>query len=118
MPFVAAVNIGPSRTGWLARRDRALTNPTSFRPDLTGGGWKGCVMARAYPWDTDDTPPSAHPFTSFFYATSATDNNWPSINDDYKGANAARKGPESRVRPRRSRRSPRRRPRSRPGSTR
>src|SRR5699024_3648019 len=33
------------------------------------------------------------PFTSFFFPTSSSDNNWPSINDDHKGTNSARKGP-------------------------
>lgn len=93
VPFVASVNVDPSRTGWLAATDRVFTNPTSFRPDLTGGGWKGCVMARDYPHDIDDTTPAAHPFTSFFYATSTSDNNWPTINDSYTGTNASRKGP-------------------------
>ena len=93
VPFVATVNIGTGRTGWLAAGDRVISNPASFRPDLTGGGWKGCVMARAYPDDTSDATPTAAPFTSFFYPTSASDNDWPAINDDHKGSNAARKGP-------------------------
>lgn len=93
VPFVATVNVGPTRTSWLAAGDRAVSNPTSFRPDLVGGGWKGCVMARAYPHDGDDSTPTAYPFTSFFYPTSATDNNWPAINDSFTGSNAARKGP-------------------------
>jgi Flp pilus assembly protein TadG len=92
VPFVAAVNIGSGRSGWLAAGDRVHANPASFRPDLTGGGWKGCVMARAYPYDTDDTTPAVQPFTSFFYPK-ATDNNWTPINDSYKGTNSARKGP-------------------------
>jgi Flp pilus assembly protein TadG len=93
VPFVATVNIGTSRTGWLASGDRVLNNPASFRPDLTGGGWKGCVMARAYPNDTNDATPVAARFTSFFYPTSTSDNNWPTINDAHTGSNAARKGP-------------------------
>jgi Flp pilus assembly protein TadG len=93
VPYVAAVNVGPSRTGWLEAGDRVFTNPASFRPDLAGGGWKGCVKARAHPHDTTDAPPSEQPFTSFFYATSTSDNNWPSINDSYTGTNSARKGP-------------------------
>ena len=93
VPYVATVNIGTSRTSWLAAGDRVLTNPASFLPAQPGGGWKGCVMARAYPDDSDDSTPAAFPFTSFFYPTSTSDNNWPTINDDYKGSNAARKGP-------------------------
>jgi len=93
VPYVAAVNIGTSRSGWLAASDQVFTNPTAFRPDLTGGGWKGCVMARAYPWDTDDSTPATHPFSSFLYPQTSTDNNWPTINDNYTGSNTARKGP-------------------------
>ena len=94
VPYVASVNIGPARTGWLASGDRVLTNPASFKPTWTDGGWKGCVMARAYPYDTTDTTPAAMPFTSFFYARTTTDNNWQSsINDAYTASNSARKGP-------------------------
>jgi Flp pilus assembly protein TadG len=94
VPYVAAVNIGPHRTGWLAAGDRVLTNPASFRPDLTGGGWKGCVMARAFPDDTSDLPPASRPFTSFFYARTTTDNNWQTtINDNFTASNAQRRGP-------------------------
>jgi Flp pilus assembly protein TadG len=93
VPYVAAVNIGTSRTSWLAASDRVFTNPTAFRPDLAGGGWKGCVMARAYPLDTTDATPAAAPFTSYLYPATSTDNNWPAINDAYTGTNAARKGP-------------------------
>ena len=59
VPFVATVNIGPTRTGWLAAGDKAVTTPSAFGTavDGTGWGWKGCVMARAYPWDTDDSTP-------------------------------------------------------------
>jgi hypothetical protein len=93
VPYVAAVNIGSGNSGWLAAGDQVFTNPTAFRPDLAGGGWKGCVMARAYPWDTDDSTPSAHPFASFRYPKTSTDNNWPTINDNYTASNSARKGP-------------------------
>jgi Flp pilus assembly protein TadG len=94
VPYVAAVNIGTSRTSWLAASDRVFTNPSSFNPTWSGGGWKGCVMARAYPWDIDDSTPAAHPFSSFFWARTTTDNNWnTSINDNYTASNGARKGP-------------------------
>ena len=101
VPFVATVNIGPTRTNWLAAGDvptQASTGSsdyTHFRPSATNGGWKGCVKARAYPWDTGNSTPSAHPFSSFFYPKTSTDNNytWTTINDSYTGTNSARKGP-------------------------
>ena len=101
VPYVAAVNIGPSRIGWLDASDtptKASTGSsdyTHFRPSATGGAWKGCVMARAYPWDTDDSTPSEHPFRSFFYPKTSTDNNytWTTINDSHTGTNQARKSP-------------------------
>jgi Flp pilus assembly protein TadG len=93
VPYVAAVNIGTGRSGWLSASDRVRNNPASFRPDLADGGWKGCVMARAYPWDTDDSTPTEHPFTSFFYPATTSDNIWPAINDSYTGTNLARTGP-------------------------
>ena len=39
------------RPGPAGSRPATGSSPTraSFRPDLAGGGWKGCVMARAYP---------------------------------------------------------------------
>ena len=48
VPYVASVNIGPSRTDWLNVR------PIGCRPRLsatlpTSAPWKGCVMAQAYP---------------------------------------------------------------------
>jgi hypothetical protein len=89
VPYVATVNVGSTRTGWLNATDEAITNPSVFG----AGGWKGCVMARAHPYDGDDTPPSAQKFTSFRYPKTSTDNNYPPINDDYTGSNAARKGP-------------------------
>jgi Flp pilus assembly protein TadG len=81
VPYTATINIGSSRTGWVQTGDRIFTNMSSFRPDLTGGGWKGCVMARGSGHDADDAPPSVAKFSSYFYpATSRTqDNNWPTI---------------------------------------
>lgn len=93
VPYVATVSIGPSRSGWLAAGDQVSTNPSAFGAVADGGGWKGCVMARAYPWDTDDSPPSLHPFRSFLYPRNRSDNDWPAIDDDYRSSNADRKGP-------------------------
>jgi Flp pilus assembly protein TadG len=79
VPYTAVVNIGPTRTTWLAASDRVRTQATPYFPDTQG--WKGCVMARAHPHDTDDTPPATAPFTSFFYGATAStlDNNWPPV---------------------------------------
>ena len=97
VPYTATVNIGNTRTGWLAAGDRVLSNPASFRPDLTGGGWKGCVMSQAMPYDGDDTPIASQKLTSFFYAatTSTSDNNWPTIkpNQVYNGGVNDSRGP-------------------------
>ena len=57
----------PGPAGWLPATGSSPTRP-SFRPDLAGGGWKGCVMARAYPNDINDATPAAQPLTSLFYA--------------------------------------------------
>ena len=54
VPYVASVNVGNWRTGWLTATDQAITNPSVF----STAGWKGCVMARANPYDGDDTPPA------------------------------------------------------------
>ena len=81
VPYTATVNIGSWRTGWIKGSDRIFTNPTSYRPDLAGGGWKGCVMARGSNRDADDTTPSVQQFASYFYAatTRTQDNHWPTI---------------------------------------
>jgi hypothetical protein len=89
VPYVATVNIGSHRTGWLNATDQAITNPSVFSTP----GWKGCVMARAHPYDADDTPPDTQKFSSYRYPKTSTDNNWPTINDSYTGTNSARKGP-------------------------
>jgi Flp pilus assembly protein TadG len=95
VPYVAAVNIGPSRTSWLKVGDQAISTPSVFgkASDGTGWGWKGCVMARAHPWDTDDSTPATHAFSSFLYPKNTSDNNWPQIDDKYTSSNEARKGP-------------------------
>lgn len=95
VPYVAAVNVGPTRTGWLAAGDDVLTHPERFgtSADGAGYGWKGCVMARAYPWDSDDSTPAEHAFSSFLYPKTTTDNNWPQIDDNHTHGNGQRKGP-------------------------
>ncbi len=90
VPYTSTVNIGKTRTGWLASGDRVLTNLASYSTD----GWKGCVMGQAMPYDGDDTPVSVQKLGSFFYAatSSTSDNNWPtiktSIADQNKGSSS------------------------------
>ncbi len=75
VPYTATVNIGPSRTGWLAPTDPAVVDPAAF----SAAGWKGCVMARNLPRDTNDDPPSVEPFRAFYYAPTPgfpNDNDW------------------------------------------
>lgn len=89
VPYTAMVNIGKTRTDWLKSGDRVLNNPGSY----STVGWKGCVMARTYPNDTNDAPPSVEKFGSFFYASTnsdSNDNKWPTIKEDYTYKNGAR----------------------------
>ncbi len=87
VPYVASVNIGPHRTNWLAAGDPALGPGTPWSPS----SWKGCVMARPAPFDETDDPPAVAPFASYFYP-SASDNNWPPLNES-NGAENNGRGP-------------------------
>ena len=58
VPYNTQVNLGDDRTSFLAG-----FNEDDFGDD----GWKGCVEARAEPFDQDDTPPSQEPFTAFLW---------------------------------------------------
>lgn len=87
VPYVASVNIGRSRSNWLAAGDRVHTDPQSFSPSE----WKGCVMGRTGGHDQDDATPSQAPFTSYYYA-SARDNDWPWV-DESQGAKNNGQGP-------------------------
>jgi Flp pilus assembly protein TadG len=89
VPFVATVNVGTGRTGWLDPTDQIFKGSSPF----TAEAWKGCVMARAYPYDGDDTPPATQPFFSYAYPKTSTDNAYPPVNSSYKATNAAAKGP-------------------------
>jgi Flp pilus assembly protein TadG len=73
VPFVASVNIGTAHKAWLPATDRVYTSPSSWgSPSST---WKGCVLARAYPRDTDDAPPSVMKFASYRW-TAQTNRNY------------------------------------------
>ncbi len=64
IPYNTAVNLGDDRDDLLDDFDD---------DDFGDDGWKGCVEARAEPFDQDDTPPSEEAFTAFL---------WPVIEDD------------------------------------
>ena len=70
VPFSQAVNIGPSRTGWVSS-DAFNWGPTS---------WAGCVDAReASSRDTTDDPPSTATFPRYYWPDDGN-NNWISTN--------------------------------------
>ncbi len=58
IPYNTEVNLGDDRTNFLTGFDEA-----AFGDD----GWKGCVEARAQPFDQDDTPPSEEAFTALLW---------------------------------------------------
>ena len=60
VPFVASVNIGKNREGWL----RAGSLDQS---QYGSAGWGGCVEARAGGEDVTDTPPREAPFEPFLW---------------------------------------------------
>ncbi len=64
VPYTTSVNLGSDRIDLLTGFD-----PAAFGTD----GWKGCVEARAEPYDQDDTPPSEAAFTALL---------WPEVVDD------------------------------------
>lgn len=64
VPYTTSVNLGADRTGVLTGFNAA---------DFGADGWKGCVEARAEPFDQDDTPPSEEAFTALL---------WPEVVDD------------------------------------
>lgn len=71
VPYTAVVNIGASRSSWLATTDQVRTGPNQFAPTT----WKGCVMARTGGRDQTDDPPATAPFRSYLYPDDS-DNNW------------------------------------------
>ena len=118
VPFVATVNIGTSRTGWLAAGDRVLTNPASFRPDLDGRRLEGLRDGPRLPvghqrFDTVRAPVHLVLLSRRARATTTG-----------RRSTTTTRAPTRRARDRtsaaapRSPRSPPPRPRSRPGSTR
>lgn len=99
VPYVASVNIGPSRTSWLTTYD--LTRYPSGYP-ASATKWKGCVEERASPYDTTDDPPSATNsalrWPMYFWADHNTDNDWIqgstiSLSQNYGYSDSGGKGP-------------------------
>lgn len=88
-PYVATVNVGKSRTGWLNSTDQVFTSPSLFGTE----GWKGCVMAQAMPYDTGDTPPTVQKLSSYLYPQNKTDNYWPPIRSSSDYSNETATGP-------------------------
>lgn len=97
VPYVATVNIGNGRTGWLAA---GSYNAAAYSP----GAWKGCVEARNSPYEEDqaETLPSVQGFRPHFWAsTKGTvyrdgnnnvvpgDNEWTPINETSAAGNNA-----------------------------
>jgi len=90
VPYVASVNIGAHRAGWLAPGDpvfgvevttgKGKKKATQTVDPFAPASWKGCVMARPAPLDETDDPPGAAPFVSYFYPA-ASDNVWPPIDE-------------------------------------
>jgi Flp pilus assembly protein TadG len=78
VPYAVAVNVGAHRTGWLSGYNPA---------DFAGTSWKGCVEARAAPFDQTDDVPATAPFTAYRYPAD-TDNVWPPINENNSAQNA------------------------------
>jgi Flp pilus assembly protein TadG len=58
VPYNTEVNLGSDRTDLLTGFD-----PAAYGTD----GWKGCVEARAEPFDRADAPPSEEPFTALLW---------------------------------------------------
>lgn len=82
VPYTATVNIGPAHTDWLDGSDQYFDSPSPYDPTV----WKGCVMARAAPFDQNDTLPAVEPFSSYLYGA-ASDNVWPPIDETNEAEN-------------------------------
>ncbi len=74
VPYVSNVNVGFAHTDWTSDYD-----PANF--DLVGAysptqlSWKGCVLARPYPDDTNDKTPAQALFQTYIWQDDS-ENNW------------------------------------------
>lgn len=77
VPFSQAVNVGPSRTGWLDSSHYAGLNwgPTS---------WVGCVDARYTGRDITDDPPSSERFRAYYWPDHNNYNDWRRSDGTYR----------------------------------
>ena len=97
VPYVATVNIGNTRTSWLAL---GTYNPANYSP----GVWKGCVEARNSPYEEAqaETLPSVVPWRPTLWASNSGvtyldgrgrvvpgDNQWPPIVETSAAGNNA-----------------------------
>ncbi|HET6519381.1 MAG TPA: hypothetical protein VFG47_06120, partial [Geminicoccaceae bacterium] len=79
--YKLTVSIGAHRTDWLTGYD-----PGKFAPTT----WKGCVDARAAPYDQDDSPPSVMKWRPYRWPSGQEGNTWPPVkgNPETRGPNA------------------------------
>ncbi|MBL8698372.1 MAG: hypothetical protein JNK67_08365 [Alphaproteobacteria bacterium] len=90
VPFVATVNVGPSRGrpgGVPPIVDPALIRAVPWGGPGPGNSWKGCVMARPAPFEEAraDATPAESPFAPYFWAPSSATVRWAGVT--YAGPN-------------------------------
>jgi len=73
VPFAAAVNIGRANTGLLTGVDDA-----DYSPDI----WRGCVEARAAPFDTQDASIAVGGAWDPYFWERSSANRWPRVRGD------------------------------------
>ncbi|WP_169711797.1 TadE/TadG family type IV pilus assembly protein [Henriciella litoralis] len=95
VPFTTWVNVGPTKwkKNWIDKNGKSDVSATNLLPnvsrtalyDVLGEAWPGCVEARTYPYDVDDTRPSRSDaetlFTPSFYPDEPDDRR--SYGNDY-----------------------------------
>lgn len=73
VPYVAAVNVGNSHTGWLSNYNASLYSTQ---------GWRGCVEERNGARGLTDDPPSVEAFRQYYWQSGQSwydFNNWPPL---------------------------------------
>ncbi|MBI1180465.1 MAG: hypothetical protein GC201_07885 [Alphaproteobacteria bacterium] len=111
VPYAAMVNIGNNNTGWVTRPGGGDWAWWANSVYYSGTIWKGCVMARADPYDETDDPPSVAKWEVMAWSSTkditfkdkygndirvrkngnwqnvAGDNNWPPIDESNNAQN-------------------------------